>query len=964
ITVVLDVDFGTTFFGQPYPNPGILGATGTASNMGTFSDLRQRLINGASNAGESQLYNALPATAVPIELNNSVTSFSNAEVTRANARALGIVPDITNPESLSLGEADAGIGFNSAFPFDFNPDDGITSGLTDFDSVATHEIGHALGFVSDAGSDESLVTVWDLFRFRPGLASLETFATAPRVMSTGGSQVFFSNEVTTYGTFELGLSTGGPDGNAGDGHQSSHWRDDRLDPPRQYIGIMDPTLVDGARKTLSENDMKAIDLFGYSIGGPPIVRPPNDNFANAILLSTASGSVNAGNVNATREFGEPLHAGLLGDKSIWYTWQSSVNGQATFDTIGSNFDTTLAVYTGSALFQLSTVAQNDDIQNGVNRVSRVQFNITAGTTYRIAVDGWNSEFGNVTLNWTSSGVVPTPTPTPTPSDFALESFVATPNPVGITQYVNFKVSARALNGPALNPTISVVLPFGVTFVGCEPFCVAPGTSDGGTVNANFGDLSPDTLVILVVTARVTAPIGSILPSTATLITSNPDAVPGNNSALTTFTVRDVIPFLEVKKLSVSAIGRHVLALRGGTVWSWGTNFDGELGDGTNINRSFPAQIDDLMFVKDVGAGSGYSVALKNDGTVWTWGLDGLGQLGNGTTNGFSRNRPSQVIGLSGVTAIAAGTFHVLALKSDGTVWAWGSNGRGELGIGLQDFIAHPTPVQIPGLSNILSIYAEDGLSYAFKSNGEVWGWGSGFGGKMGDGTTGSIKPSPTELPLLKDTPTLVSALNATFAIKQDGAVWSFGYNAAGRLGRGILDTAIYPVPTQIPDVLARAVSAGETHTIVVEPGGTIKVFGGNESGQLGLGSADLSAHPSPVSLPGVSGVFATAAGGGASFVLVGDSATGGTIQAWGANVFGVLGLGTTFPISTPTVVEENLTVARPIFSIPPGTVSATQIHIACGTPGAVIHYTTNGSDPTESDPVIASGSPVTVDHSL
>ena len=99
-------------------------------------------------------------------------------------------------------------------------------------------------------------------------------------------------------------------------------------------------------------------------------------------------------------------------------------------------------------------------------------------------------------------------------------------------------------------------------------------------------------------------------------------------------------------------------------------------------------------------------------------------------------------------------------------------------------------------------------------------------------------------------------------------------------------------------------------------------------------------------------------------MLVGDSATGGTIQAWGANVFGVLGLGTTFPISTPAVVEENLTVAKPIFSIHPGTVSATQVHIACGTPGAVIHYTTNGSDPTENDPVIASNSPVTVDHSL
>src|SRR5215213_4150362 len=503
ITVVIDVDFGPTFFGQPYGDPDILGATGTSSSVGPYSDLRQRLINGASTPAETQLYNALPATQVPIETDGIVTNATAARVARPNARALGIVPDITNPGSLPLGQGDAGIGFNSAFGFDFTPDDGITSGLTDFDAVATHEIGHALGFVSNTGGLQAgtTVSVWDLFRFRPATASLATFATAPRVMSIGGTQVYFNNQLSTFATLELGLSTGGPDPEAsdGDGRQSSHWRDDSLSSTRPYIGIMDPTIGTGVRKQISENDLKTLDMFGYTLGGPPIVRPPNDNFGDAINLSGNSGSVNAPSVNGTREAGEPVHVGFEGDKSIWYTWQSSVNGQATFDTIGSNFDTTLAVYTGSTLFQLPNIAQNDDIDPGVNRVSRVNFNITAGTTYRIAIDGWNSEFGNVTLNWTSSGVVPTPTPTPTPSDFALESFVATPNPVGTNQYVNFKVSARALNGPALNPTISVVLPFGVTFVGCEPFCVAPGTSDGGTVNANFGGLSPDTLVILVVT---------------------------------------------------------------------------------------------------------------------------------------------------------------------------------------------------------------------------------------------------------------------------------------------------------------------------------------------------------------------------------------------------------------------------------------------------------------------------------
>src|SRR6185295_19381057 len=132
ITVVIDVDYGPTFFGQAYDDPDILGATGTSSSTGPYSDLRQRLINSASTPAETQLYNALPATQVPtVQDGGVVTNVTNARVTRPNARALGIVPDITNPGSIPLNQGDAGIGFNSAFPFDFNPDDGIVSNQTD-----------------------------------------------------------------------------------------------------------------------------------------------------------------------------------------------------------------------------------------------------------------------------------------------------------------------------------------------------------------------------------------------------------------------------------------------------------------------------------------------------------------------------------------------------------------------------------------------------------------------------------------------------------------------------------------------------------------------------------------------------------------------------------------------------------------------------------------------------------------
>jgi alpha-tubulin suppressor-like RCC1 family protein len=409
----------------------------------------------------------------------------------------------------------------------------------------------------------------------------------------------------------------------------------------------------------------------------------------------------------------------------------------------------------------------------------------------------------------------------------------------------------------------------------------------------------------------------------------------------------------------------VLALRAGTVWSWGHGLYGQLGDGTNsVSRDFPAQIDDFMFVTDISAGSHFSVALKSDGTVWTWGGNDRGELGSGSTVPNTRNRPGKVIDLSSVIAISAGSNHVAALKFDGTVWTWGWNPLGELGLGTSDFEAHPTPAQVPGLSGVVKIFAGDSITYALKADGTVWGWGFAFGGKLGDGTTGQVITSPIQLPALKNSVQFASGSGSTIAIKPDGELLSYGHNFAGRLGRGIPDNSTFPVPAQIPGLLAIAASGGNTHFVVAEPGGTIKVFGGNDSGQLGLGTTDFLPHASPVLVPGIANAFATAAANGSSFALIGDPANGGTVRAWGNNSFGVLGIGTTLPIPSVATVPENLTVAKPMFSIPEGTTFATQVFIVCGTPGAVIHFTTNGNDPTESDPVIASGATVMVDHSL
>jgi alpha-tubulin suppressor-like RCC1 family protein len=430
-------------------------------------------------------------------------------------------------------------------------------------------------------------------------------------------------------------------------------------------------------------------------------------------------------------------------------------------------------------------------------------------------------------------------------------------------------------------------------------------------------------------------------------------------------VIDVVPFSGATKISADTEGAHALVLRGGTVWAWGNNFYGQLGDGTNVNRTTPVQVEDLMSVKDVSAGGHTSMALKTDGTVWIWGSNEFGSLGTGATTPFSISRPIQLTSFSGITAISAGTEHAMVLKSDGTVWAWGANSRSELGIGGFDFVPHPIPVQVPGLTNIVRIVAGDGTSYAIRSDGTVFGWGSTLFGKLGEGSQiGPVIPSPIELTALKDTIAFGLGVSSTVALKQDGTLWSFGNNALGRLGRGISGGGDFPVPTQIPDLVAMGVASGYAHTLVTMPDGTVKVFGGNDSGQLGLGTNDFDMHSSPAPLPGVSGVFATAAGTTASFVLIGDSITGGTIKAWGGNIQGMLGIGSLSPTSLPVVVAENLTVAKPIFSAPAGNLTGTQVFVACGTPGAVIHYTTNGADPTENDPVVVSGTAVAVDHSL
>jgi len=258
ITVIVDVDFGSTWFDNPYPD-GVLGLTSPQllQGAGIYTSFKHALFEQASSPEEAQMYLALPESACPTDLGDTTLVYAPSSV----YRAVGFIDSDPANDPGGFGPPPA-VGFNSAFPYDFDPSDGIDAGKVDFDAVATHELGHVLGFSSETARKELDpsrplgVTVWDMFRFRPGV-SMSTFSDAERVLSSGGFQVYYA------GDDDLQLSTGRPDQTGGDGRQASHWKDDSFTGHR--IGIMDPSLAAGKRAAITLKDLEAIDSFGYDL---------------------------------------------------------------------------------------------------------------------------------------------------------------------------------------------------------------------------------------------------------------------------------------------------------------------------------------------------------------------------------------------------------------------------------------------------------------------------------------------------------------------------------------------------------------------------------------------------------------------------------------------------------------------------------------------------------------------------
>lgn len=383
---------------------------------------------------------------------------------------------------------------------------------------------------------------------------------------------------------------------------------------------------------------------------------------------------------------------------------------------------------------------------------------------------------------------------------------------------------------------------------------------------------------------------------------------------------------------VSAGGGHNIVLSSdGNVWSWGGNWWGQLGNGTETHEAKPAKVHGLSgTVKQVSAGTSYTIVVKHDGTVWNWGStgsaypvqvqglptakyaaaggnpvgkhsavisetgelwmwgdNGIGQLGDGTLE--DRLAPVKVSGVPAVKAVAVGYSHTVALCEDGSVWTWGSNYWGQLGV--EDTENSSVPRKVAELSRITAVAAGSTFTIALQNDGTVWGWGN-FSGVYSSADGGIPKLSPSRIEGLSDI-IAVSARDSNIAVlKQDGTVWVWGDNQHGQIGNGGWEYQQVPQKVNGLDHII-AVSVGERHVIALRNDGKLYSWGDNNYGQLGNGETNAVSQLNPIT--GLDNIISINQGIFNSAALTED----GRIWVWGN---GIIGNGTKYGTSTPVAI--------------------------------------------------------------
>ncbi|UZT99055.1 T9SS type A sorting domain-containing protein [Chryseobacterium fluminis] len=282
----------------------------------------------------------------------------------------------------------------------------------------------------------------------------------------------------------------------------------------------------------------------------------------------------------------------------------------------------------------------------------------------------------------------------------------------------------------------------------------------------------------------------------------------------------------------------------GTLWAWGSGSNGIFGNGSSGITNYiyvPTQVNTVPYDK-IFKGFETSFAIKSDGTLWGWGYNSDGQVGVGSSP-FNVLVPTQVGADTNWQHISGSLYHTVAIKTDGTLWSWGANGGGTLGNGTT--ISTSLPVQI-GTGNTWKDISSSSHTLALKTDGTLWGWGGNSYGQVGDGTTVD-KIIPTQIGTDNDWRQARTSNESSFAIKNDGSLWAWGRNE-GRLGDGTMQQKL--VPTRVGNSYEwQDIECGGSHCIARKQDNSIWTWGYNNRGQLGNGTFSNNFIPTMIKGP-------------------------------------------------------------------------------------------------------------------